>query len=96
MLLWVDKSESKDGKVSAVVPRGVNDVQLREMVLKYQIHNCRPGCRFKKDAFCNYRFPYALVKEDSLDESGIRYNYATFENEDAKVVPYNRVAQGME
>ena len=30
MLLWVDKSESKDGKVSAVVPRGVNDVQLRE------------------------------------------------------------------
>ena len=35
-------------------------------------------------------FPYALLKEDGLDESGIRYNYARFKSEDAKVVPYNR------
>ena len=35
-------------------------------------------------------FPYALIKEDGLDESGIRYNYTRFESEDAKVVPYNR------
>ena len=65
MLLWVDKAESKEGKVSAV-PRGV-DVKLREMVLKYQIHNCQPG------RTCTYSFPYALWKEDGLDESGIRY-----------------------
>ena len=93
MLLWVDNSESKEGKVSAVVPREVGDVNLREMVLKYQIHSCRPGRCFKKDAkhtLCKYGFPYALIKEDGLDESGIRYNYARFESEDAKVVPYNR------
>ena len=30
MLLWVDNSESKEGKVSAVVPREVGDVNLRE------------------------------------------------------------------
>ena len=89
MLLWVDKSESKDSKVSAVVLRGV---QLREMVLKYRIHSCRLGHCFKKDTkhtFCKYSFPYALLKEDGLDESGIRYNYARFESEDAKAVPYN-------
>ena len=50
MLLWVDNSESKEGKESAVVPREVDDVHLREMGLKYQIHSCRPGCCFKKDA----------------------------------------------
>ena len=37
MLLWVDNSESKEGKVSAVVPREADDVNLRETVLKYQI-----------------------------------------------------------
>ena len=92
MLLWVDKGESKEGKVSAVVPRSTDDLNLRDMVLKYQIHNYRPGRCFKKDAkykFCKYGFPYALQKQDNLDESGIRYNYARFENEDAKVVPYN-------
>ena len=31
VLLWVDNSESKEGKVSAVVPREVDDVHLREM-----------------------------------------------------------------
>ena len=79
MLLWVDKDESKEGKVSAVDPRSADDVNLRDMVLKYQIHNCQPGCCFKKDAkckFCKYGFPYVLQKQDSLDESGIRYNYA--------------------
>ena len=35
MLLWVDNSESKEGKVSAIVPREVGDVNLRDMVLKY-------------------------------------------------------------
>ena len=93
MLLWVDNSESKEGKVSAVVPREVDNDSLRGMILKYQIHSCRPGRCFKKDAkhtLCKYGFPYALLKEDGLDESGIRYNYARFENEDAKVVPYNR------
>ena len=40
MLLWVDNSELKEGKVLAVVPREVGDVNLREMVLKYQIHSC--------------------------------------------------------
>ena len=54
------------------------------MVLKYLIHSCRLDHCFKKDAkrtLCKYGFPYALV-----DESGIRYNYARFESEDAKVV----------
>ena len=74
MLLWVDNSGSKKGKVSAVVPREVDDVNLRVMVLKYHIHNCRPGHCFKKDAkhtLCKYSFPYVLL-EDGLDESGIR------------------------
>ena len=35
-------------------------------------------------------FPYALLKEDGLDKSDIRYNYARFESEDAKVVSHNR------
>ena len=98
MPLWVDNSVSKEGKVSAVVPREVNDVNLREMVLKYQIHSCRPGHYFKKDAkhtLCRYSFPYALLKANGLDESGSRYNYARFESEDAKVVPYNRVIEGI-
>ena len=71
MLLWVDKGESKEGKVSAVVPRSTDDLNLRDMVLKYQIHNCRPGRCFKKDAkykFCKYGFPYALQKQDNLDD----------------------------
>ena len=63
------------------------------MVLKYQIHSCQPGCCFKKDAkytLFKYGFPYALLKEDGVDESGISYSNARFESEDAKVVPYNR------
>ena len=74
MLLWVDNSESKEVKVSAVVPRGVDDVNFRGLVLKYQIHSCQPGHCFTKDAkhtLCKYGFPYALLKEDGLDESGI-------------------------
>ena len=62
------------------------------MALKYQIYSYRPGRCFKKDAkhiLCKYGFSYALLR-DSLDESGIQYNYARFESEDAKVVPYNR------
>ena len=47
---WVDNSESKEDKVSAVVPSEVDDVHLREIVLKYQIHSCRPGRCFKEDA----------------------------------------------
>ena len=89
MLLWVDNYESKEGKVLAVVPREVDDVKLREMVLKYQMHSYRSGHCFKKDAkhtLCKYGFPYALLKEDGLDESGIRDNYARIESEDAKVV----------
>ena len=34
MLLWVDKGESKEGKVSAVVPRSTDDLNLRDMVFK--------------------------------------------------------------
>ena len=34
MFLWMDNSESKEGKVSAVVPREVDDVNLREMTFK--------------------------------------------------------------
>ena len=33
---------------------------------------------------------FSLCLKDGLDESGIRYNYARFESEDTKVVPYNR------
>ena len=65
MLLWVDTGESKEGKVSAVVPRSADDLNLRDMVLKYQIFNCRPVHCFKKDAkykFCKYGFPHALQK----------------------------------
>ena len=74
MLLWVDNSESKEGKVSAelVVLREVGDVNLRRMVLKYQNHSCRTGRCFKIDAkhtLCKYGFPNALLK-DGLDESG--------------------------
>lgn len=92
MLLWSDKSESRDGKVSAVVPRNPEQSDLRSIVLKYQIHNCRPGRCFKKDAkrkLCKYGFPYSLLEKDCLDESGIRYNYARFASEDTKVVSYN-------
>ena len=55
----MDSSELKEGKVSAVVP---DDVNLREMVSKYQIHSCGPGCCFKKYAkhtLCKYGFPDA-------------------------------------
>ena len=67
MLTWVDKSVSKYGKVSAVVPR--SDLEV-ELVLKYQIHNCRPG-RFQKGCetkLCKYG--YALLEDDGL----IRYH----------------------
>ena len=37
-----------------------------------------------------FLMPYALLKENGLDESGSQYNYARFESEDAKVVQYNR------
>lgn len=93
MLIWVDKSESRDGKVSAVVPRNPKEKYLREIVLKYQIHNCRPGRCFKKDAthrLCKYGYPYPLLETDCLHESGIRYDYARHANEDAKVVSYNK------
>ena len=78
--------------MSAVIPIEVG-VNLREIVLKYLIHSCRPGRCFKKDAkYTSYKygFPYALLREDSLDESGIRYNYARYESEDTKLLPYNR------
>ena len=86
-LLWVDKVESKEGSVSAVIPRSADDINLKDMVLKYQIHNCWPGHCFKEDAkhnLCNYDLiPYTLQKQDGLDEYGIWYNCARFENEDA-------------
>ena len=59
--------------------------QLRVTVLKDQLHSCQ-----LKHTLCRYDFPYALLKEDGLNESGIRYD-ARFECEDVKVVVlYNR------
>ena len=78
-------------EVSAVVPQSDLEVDLRELVLKYKIHNCRPG-RFKKDAkhkLCKYGYPYALLEDDGLHDSGIRYNYARYETEDRYLITRN-------
>ena len=39
MILSVDRAGSKEGKVSAVVPRSVDDANFRYMVLKYHIQD---------------------------------------------------------
>ena len=64
LLLWVDQSADKQGKVVATVPRSAEQKELRAMVLKYQKHSCIPGRCYKKDAKvkkCKYGFPYDLL-----------------------------------
>ena len=62
MLLWVDNSELKEGEVSAIVRREVDDVNLREIVLKYQIHSCRPGRCFNQAYIVHVWFSLRLIE----------------------------------
>ena len=66
---------------------------LRAKVLKYQVHNCREGRCYKKGKpkLCKYGFPYKLQDRDCLSDSGMRYDYAWLEREDARIVSYNKV-----
>ena len=43
-----------------------------------------------KPKLCKYGFPYKLQDRDCLSDSGMRYNYARLEREDARIVSYNK------
>ena len=43
-----------------------------------------------RNKLCKYGYPYALLEDDGLVDSSIRYNYARYETEDTKVVSYNK------
>ena len=93
LLLWVDDGVAdRSGKVVATVPRSSDEKALRAKVLKYQVHNCREGRCYKKGKpkLCKYGFPYKLQDRDCLSDSGMRYDYARLEREDARIVSYNK------
>ncbi len=92
MLIWVGREEDRHGKILATVPRSDDEKALRAMVLKYQVHSCREGRCYKhgKPKLCKSGYPFALLDTDQLDENGMRYNYARFEQEDVRIVSYNK------
>ena len=81
-----------DDGVADRVPRSSDEKALRAKVLKYQVHNCREGRCYKKGKpkLCKYGFPYKLQDRDCLSDSGMRYDYARLEREDARIVSYNK------
>ena len=93
LLLWVDDGVAdRSGKVVATVPKSSDEKALRAKVLNYQVHNCREGRCYKKGKpkLCKYGFPYKLQDRDCLSDSGMRYDYARLEREDARIVSYNK------
>ena len=86
LLLWVDDGVAdRSGKVVATVPRSSDEKALRAKVLKYQVHNCREGRCYKgKPKLCK------LQDRDCLSDSGMHYDYARLEQEDARIVSYNK------
>ena len=93
MLLWVDKAESKEGKVSAVVPRGVDDVKLREVVLNTRFITVDLAVVSRKMPRLHYANTVFLTLYGNMVLMSLAFNIIMpglrFESEDAKVVPYN-------
>ena len=93
LFLGVDDGVAEgSGKVVATVPRSSDEKALQAKVLKYQVHNCREGRCYRKGKpkLCKYGFPYKLQDRDCLSDSGMRYDYAQLEREDARIVSYNK------
>lgn len=97
-VIWIKPGTEPESVICAEMPRGptMNDnlVQvLREMVKKYQIHNCSKRCLMgaKGDtlAACKYGFPGPLRDEEAVDQHGVRWLYVRREGEDRWVVPFN-------
>lgn len=82
--------------IMAELPRGDGQEikEIRDLVQRYQIHNCRPNRCFRTSKGnasnkCKYGFPFGIRHSDGYDESGQRYEYKRREKEDSLVVSYN-------
>ena len=97
IVIWVKPGTKKKDVVRAEVPRGGPDKklleELRRLVTKYQIHECREDrCHFSGNERledCKYGFPAPLVGETRPDPNGIRMLYKRTKEEDRRVVPYS-------
>ena len=89
-MVWLEGEVPVDA-VLAEKPRGENCKIFRNLVVKYQLHSCRPIRCFrtkngKASRTCKYGFPYSCRESDGY---GVRFEYKRSEKEDMNVVPYN-------
>ena len=94
-VVWVEPGTKPENVVRAEMPRGGNDpkltAELRELVKKYQTHNCIDKCFSRKGKRlnnCKLGYPQPLVNATRPDETGLRNYYRRREKEDQRIVPY--------
>ena len=92
-MLWLE-GEVPVYAVVAEKPRGENCKILRNLVVKYQLHSCRPIWCFRTkngnaSRTCKYGFPCSCRESDGYGDDGVRFEYKRSEKEDMNVVPYN-------
>ena len=92
-MLWLEGKVPVDAVV-AEKPRGENCKILWDLVVKYQLHSCRPIRCFRTkngeaSRTCKYGFPYSCRESDGYGDDGVRFEYKRSEKEDMNVVPYN-------
>ena len=87
ILLWCSHDVTDGHFVSAELPREEGD--LRDMVRKFQYHNCLPERCLKDRMSCKYGFPYHPCEKDHLAKDGVTYMYRRGAKEDARIVPHN-------
>ena len=92
-MLWLEGEVPVDAVV-AEKPRGEDCKILQDLIVKYQLHSCRPiRCFRTKNGNASrtykYGFPYSSRENDGYGDDGVRFEYKRSEKEDMNVVPYN-------
>ncbi len=95
-MLWLKPGTMKNDAIVAELPRGNDEASkaLREKVLKFQMHHCRPMKCYRNNkgqviAECKNGFPAPLRTEEGYSDDGTRFEYIRRHPEDQRVVPYN-------
>ena len=94
-LLWTQKSIPQmiaEDFIRADVPDKDKEPELHALVMKHQIHTCRPDmCRkgLTSEARCKSGFPQPLSPVTEIVGDDQRYTYKRLKEEDRWVSPYN-------
>ena len=95
ILLYLDEEGTKrldDGvMISAEIPRKRHDPELKALVRKYQIHECKNDvCLvFWRNNMCRMGYPQRMVETDQLSEDQTRWLYRRRNKRDRRVVAFN-------